>query len=77
MSTAKEQLAARVAAMTESEARAALSRLDDDGELTPEQRQGIIEAMEAMDRGEGVDASDVFRETQRIIDAAKQRRAAG
>ncbi|MBL8678469.1 MAG: hypothetical protein JNK05_04855 [Myxococcales bacterium] len=75
--TAKEQLAARVAAMTEDEARAALEALDNPDGLTDDERRGILDAMAAMDRGEGIDGELVFRETQSIIDAAKQRRAAG
>jgi hypothetical protein len=74
MSTAKEQLAARVASMTEDEAREALSRLDGD-ELTDEQRGGIIEAMDAMDRGEGVDGADVFRRAQAMLDSPRRRPA--
>lgn len=75
MSTAKERLEARVAEMTESEALEALAKLDGD-ELTEEQRRGIIDAMDAMDRGEGVDGADVFRRAQALLDAPR-RRAAG
>jgi hypothetical protein len=74
--TAKEQLAAKVEAMTEDEAREALSRLYDPDELTPEQRGGILEAMAAMDRGEGIPHGQVMAELNAIIDGAR-RKAAG
>jgi hypothetical protein len=63
--------------MTEDEAREALDALDDPDGLTDEERRGILDAMAEADRGELVDGEQVFRETQAIIDAARQRRAAG
>jgi DNA-directed RNA polymerase sigma subunit (sigma70/sigma32) len=53
MSTAKEQLAARVAAMTEDEAREALSRLDvDDAPLSADEDAILRARLDAADRGE-------------------------
>jgi predicted transcriptional regulator len=74
--TAKEQLAAKVEAMTEDEAADALRTLNDPDELTDEQRQGILEAMASMDRGEGVPHEQVMADLNAIIDGAR-RKAAG
>lgn len=74
MATAKDRLAAKVEAMTEDEAREALARIDGD-ELTEAQRRGIIEAMDAMDRGEGVPHAQVMAELHAIIDSARPKAA--
>lgn len=76
MATAKEQLAAKVAAMTEDEAREALYALDASHELTDEERKGILDAMTAMDRGEGVPHHDAMKRLRERF-AGAHKRASG
>lgn len=76
MSTAKERLAARVEEMTESEALEALAKLDGD-ELTEEQRRGIIDAMDAMDRGEGIPHEQVMAKLRERFPGERKRAAGG
>ena len=74
--TAKEQLAAKVEAMTEDEAADVLRTLNDPDELTDEQRQGILEAMAAMDRGEGVPHNEVMKRLRARF-TGERKRASG
>jgi hypothetical protein len=74
--TAKEQLAAKVEAMTEDEAADVLRTLNDPDELTEEQRQGILEAMAAMDRGEGIPHDEVMQRLRARF-TGERKRASG
>lgn len=71
--TAKEQLAAKVAAMTEDEAREALRVLDDPDELTDDQRRGILDAMASIDRGEGVAHDKVMKQLRERFTGDRKR----
>lgn len=74
--SAKEQLAARVAAMSEDQAREALDAIDNPDGLTDDERRGILDAMAAMDRGEGIPHEQVM-ERLRARFSGERKRASG
>lgn len=75
MNGAKAELMARVAAMTDEQATDALALLDG-AELTDEEHDGLLEAANAMDRGEGIDGDIVHAELLALVGDPK-RKASG
>jgi hypothetical protein len=78
MSTAKEQLAARVASMTEDEAREALSRLDVvDAPLSAEEDALLRARLDAADRGEFRTLDDLAARLDATRERMSSQRKAG